>query len=57
MVRLGDLLLEGPVVLGFYRGVWCPYCNMQLRALQEILPEIRERGSKPAAVLAALEAL
>lgn len=50
MVRLADLLQQGPVVLVFYRGVWCPYCNMQLRALQEILPEIRAHGASLVAI-------
>jgi peroxiredoxin len=39
-VRLKDLLATGPVVLSFYRGGWCPYCNLELRALQHVLPEI-----------------
>ncbi|MBR0664684.1 AhpC/TSA family protein [Roseomonas hellenica] len=33
-------LLRGPVVLTFYRGAWCPYCNIQLRAYQAALSEI-----------------
>ena len=33
-VRLYDLLKKGPVVLSFYRGTWCPYCNIQLYALK-----------------------
>lgn len=33
-VRLSALLKQGPVVLSFYRGGWCPYCNLELRALQ-----------------------
>ena len=32
-VRLGDLLQHGPVVVAFYRGGWCPYCILELRAL------------------------
>jgi peroxiredoxin len=34
-----DLLKRGPLVLSFYRGVWCPYCNMELQALQAAKPE------------------
>ncbi|WP_200252499.1 peroxiredoxin-like family protein, partial [Lamprobacter modestohalophilus] len=49
-VRLSDLLAEGPVVLTFYRGAWCPYCNLQLRALQQSLPEIEARGAQLVAV-------
>ncbi|MDR6830746.1 thiol-disulfide isomerase/thioredoxin [Bosea sp. BE271] len=36
-VVLDDLLRLGPVVLTFYRGGWCPYCNLQLRAYQAAL--------------------
>jgi peroxiredoxin len=35
---LSELLAEGPVVLTFYRGGWCPYCNVQLRGYQRALP-------------------
>ncbi|WPL17421.1 Putative peroxiredoxin [Thiorhodovibrio winogradskyi] len=38
MVRLTQRLQEGPVVLTFYRGAWCPYCNLQLRGLHQSLP-------------------
>ncbi len=40
-VKLSDLLKDGPVVLTWYRGGWCPYCNMQLHAYQEILPDLK----------------
>lgn len=39
-ITLSILLKSGPVVLSFYRGDWCPYCNFALRAYQAILPEI-----------------
>jgi len=39
-VLLSAALREGPVVVTFYRGGWCPYCNIQLRAYQEALPQI-----------------
>ncbi|MFQ5582597.1 MAG: peroxiredoxin-like family protein, partial [Mariprofundaceae bacterium] len=39
-VRLSNMLSNGTVVLSFYRGGWCPYCNLELRALQKALPEI-----------------
>lgn len=44
-VRLQDELERGPVVLVFYRGGWCPYCNRQLHALQERIEEFRRRGT------------
>ena len=49
-VRLKELLSAGPVVLSFYRGGWCPYCNLELRALQKALPEIIRLGAKLVAV-------
>jgi peroxiredoxin len=49
-VRLSDLLADGTVVLTFYRGAWCPYCNLQLRALHQALPQIEARGARLVAV-------
>ena len=45
-----DLLAKGPLVVSFYRGVWCPYCNMELQALQAELAEIQARGANLVAV-------
>lgn len=45
-VALADLLASGPVVLTFYRGVWCPYCNMELQALEEVRSDIETRGAR-----------
>lgn len=44
-VAILDLLAGGPVVLAFYRGGWCPYCSTELRALQSVLPELRQVGA------------
>ncbi len=49
-VKLRDILAEGPVVLVWYRGGWCPYCNLQLRAMQQALPEIHQLGAQVIAV-------
>jgi peroxiredoxin len=49
-VVLADLLAEGPVVVTFYRGEWCPYCNLQLRALQAALPAITAAGATLVAI-------
>jgi peroxiredoxin len=49
-VALADLLREGPAVVTFYRGGWCPYCNIQLRAYQAALPRIAARGGRLAAI-------
>ena len=44
-IQLSNLLRKGPVVLSFYRGGWCPYCNLELRALQEMLPKFCKLGA------------
>lgn len=49
-VRLSDLLVRGPVVLTWYRGGWCPYCNIGLRGLLQVEPMIREQGATLVAV-------
>jgi peroxiredoxin len=49
-VALAALLARGPVVLTFYRGGWCPYCNLQLRAYQRALPELAAAGASLVAI-------
>jgi peroxiredoxin len=49
-VSLSALLAKGPSVVTFYRGGWCPFCNLQLRAYQSALPEIRGLGAELAAI-------
>jgi peroxiredoxin len=49
-VRLGGLLQQGPVVLTFYRGGWCPYCNLELHAYQQVLPELKATGATLVAI-------
>jgi peroxiredoxin len=49
-VPAAELLAQGPLVISFYRGVWCPYCNMELQALQEALPSFRELGANLVAI-------
>lgn len=49
-VNSRELLSQGPLVVTFYRGVWCPYCNYDLQALEEIRPEIEARGARLVAV-------
>lgn len=44
-VSIQNLLKHGSVVISFYRGGWCPYCNLELRALQKALPEIQAQGA------------
>lgn len=49
-VRLSELWVEGPLVLVFYRGGWCPYCNLELRAWQRLQPELRAAGARLVAI-------
>lgn len=49
-IELYEQLKQGPVVLTFYRGNWCPFCNMELRAYQQILGEIHEQGAELIAI-------
>ncbi|QBD83465.1 AhpC/TSA family protein [Ktedonosporobacter rubrisoli] len=49
-VTLTQLLGQGPVVITFYRGSWCPYCNIQLHAYQQVLPQLKELGASLVAI-------
>ena len=50
LVRSADLLARGPLVLTFYRGIWCPYCNMDLQAIEAAAEEIRALGASLVAI-------
>jgi peroxiredoxin len=47
---LAALLAQGPAIVTFYRGGWCPYCNLELRAYQRALPRIAAAGAALVAV-------
>ncbi len=49
-IRLKELLKKGKVVLVFYRGQWCPYCNKELSRLQDSLQFIKDKGAALVAV-------
>jgi len=49
-VSSAGLLAHGPLVISFYRGVWCPYCNMELQALQNALPKFEALGARLVAI-------
>ena len=50
-VTLTELVAEGPAVIVFYRGGWCPYCNIALRAYQtELLPQLGRYGARLVAI-------
>jgi peroxiredoxin len=44
------LLAQGPVVVTFYRGGWCPFCNLELKAYQDVLPRIAAAGASLVAI-------
>ncbi len=50
LVLSDELLKNGPLVITFYRGGWCPYCNLELRSLQSHLDEIKENGANLVAI-------
>ncbi len=45
IVGLEELLKRGPVIVAFFRGNWCPYCNLELKAMQDNLREITTTNS------------
>ncbi len=49
-VTLSDLTAKGPVIITFYRGGWCPYCNLELKAYQSVLDEINQAGATLVAI-------
>jgi len=49
-ISLYSQLRKGPVILMFYRGAWCPYCNIQLHAMQESLPAFEKYHAQIIAV-------
>src|SRR6266851_2891106 len=50
VVRLSHLLTQGPVIMTFYRGQWCPYCHLALFAYQRALPHLQARGATLVAI-------
>ena len=49
-VKLSSLLANGPVVITFYRGQWCPYCNLEIRAFQQLLPNFQQANAQVVAI-------
>ncbi len=49
-ISVNSILDNHKVVLTFYRGTWCPYCNLELRTLQNALPQIEAKGAKLIAI-------
>ena len=50
LVASADLLAGGPLVLTFFRGGWCPYCNITMRVMETALPAIASAGGRFAAI-------
>jgi hydroxyquinol 1,2-dioxygenase len=50
LADVGLLLERGPLVISFYRGGWCPYCNIELRSLQRRMPDIEALGASLVAI-------
>ncbi len=44
-VRLSDRIAQGPVVLSFYRGSWCPFCTLEMKALRETVSTVEDLGA------------
>ena len=49
-IRLYDELKKGPVILVFYRGAWCPYCNIQLHAYQKSYSQFQQYNAQIIAI-------
>jgi peroxiredoxin len=49
-VDVSALLKKGPVIVAFYRGGWCPFCNLELRAFQRLLADIEAAGASLVAI-------
>lgn len=49
-VSSAALLKKGPLVISFYRGVWCPYCNLELQALEETFAAFQAQGANLVAI-------
>lgn len=50
IISMEDLIKKGPLVIAFYRGNWCPYCNLVLNAYHSILQEIKAFGANLIAI-------
>ena len=50
VVSSSELLAKGPLVVTFYRGVWCPYCSLDLKSLEAARPELEARGATLVAI-------
>lgn len=54
-VSSSELLEHGPLIVTFYRGLWCPYCRQDLLGLDEIMPKVRETNASVVVLAHGLE--
>ena len=47
---LAELLTKGPVIITFFKGDWCSYCDLELKAMQRALPEFEKHGATVVAI-------
>ena len=50
LVNSGELLTKGALIITFYRGIWCPYCNVDLANLKKYLPQVEAAGAQMVAI-------
>jgi len=50
LVSLQEMLKQGPLIVLFYRGGWCPYCNLELQAWQDVASRVSEKGARIVAI-------
>ncbi len=49
-ISIQNILKDKNIVLTFYRGGWCPYCNLELKALQDALPQLKSSNATLVAI-------
>ena len=50
IINSNEILKNGKMIIAFYRGSWCPYCNLQLKTLQDYLPKIKDKKATLVAI-------
>ncbi len=50
VIKIAELLKQGPVVINFFRGGWCPYCSLELKKLQDNYQEFKNLGAEIVAI-------
>ena len=50
IINSNEILKNGKMIIAFYRGSWCPYCNLELKMLQDHLPKIKDKNATLVAI-------